>query len=85
MYNVHMKRYTVSHVRERLSDALDEAERGQTVIIERKGVRYRLSVETKRQTAAKSQPAIEVLDAAVAEGDWTWNWTAAGLKYRRRS
>ena len=42
MYNVRMKRYTVAQVRERLSEALDSAEAGKPVVIERRGVRFRL-------------------------------------------
>jgi antitoxin (DNA-binding transcriptional repressor) of toxin-antitoxin stability system len=82
-----MKRYTVALVRERLAEALDEAERGVPVIIERKGVRYRLSLEapTSRRKARGSK--IDILDPAVAEGQWSWNWTPAGLKFqgKRRS
>ena len=79
------KRYTVSHVRERLSDALDEAERGVPVFIERHGKRFQLSLapETPRRTATR-KPKIEVLDAAVAAGLWTWEWTARGVKLRSR-
>lgn len=83
-----MKRYSVSAVRERLSRALDEAQRGVAVIIERKGVRYRLSVEAagaRRQS--RHSPRIVILDPAVAEGRWTWEWAARGLRFRsgRRS
>ena len=82
-----MKRYTVSLVRERLSEALDEAERGVPVIIERKGVRYRLAVDKPAAPRKARQPHIEILDPAVADGDWTWEWKAAGLglKSRRRT
>ena len=44
-----MKMYTVATLRKRLADALDESERGVPVLIERRGVRYRLSVETARR------------------------------------
>ena len=37
---MHYKRYTVGASRARLSDALDEAERGVPVIIERRGTRF---------------------------------------------
>ena len=76
-----MKRYTVSVVRERLAEALDEADRGVPVIIERKGVRYRLSVE-KPAVARRRRPRIEILDPAVEQGQWTWDWTPRGLKFR---
>jgi antitoxin (DNA-binding transcriptional repressor) of toxin-antitoxin stability system len=79
------KRYTVAHVRERLSDALDEAERGVPVIIERRGTRFRLSVvaESSQRTARRT-PKIEVLDAAIADGQWSWNWTPRSLSLRTR-
>ena len=80
-----MKRYTVSRVRERLSEALDEADKGVPIIIERKGVRYRLAVENpaSARKAKARQPHIEILDPAVADGQWTWDWTPdAGLKFR---
>ena len=77
-----MKRYTVSGVRERLSEALDEAEKGVPVIIERKGVRYRLAVEKPASPRKARQPHIDILDPAVANGQWTWDWTSSGLRFR---
>jgi hypothetical protein len=76
-----MKMYTVATLRRRLADALDETERGVPVIIERRGVRYRLSVETARPRRRVPQSIIEVVDPAVAEGQWTWEWTTAGLRF----
>ena len=81
------KLYSASVVRERLADALDEAERGQAVFIERRGVRFRLAVEPpEARTKRRSVRRIEVLDAAIAEGTWTWEWKpgALTLKSRRR-
>jgi antitoxin (DNA-binding transcriptional repressor) of toxin-antitoxin stability system len=77
-----MKRYTVSVVRQRLSEALDEADRGVPVIIERKGVRYRLAVEKPAIARKRRRPRIEILDPAVEQGQWTWDWTPRGLKFR---
>jgi hypothetical protein len=79
-----MKRYTVSLVRERLSEALDEADKGVPVIIERKGVRYRLALDkpASARKAKARRPHIEILDAAVADGQWTWDWTPDGLKFQ---
>ena len=86
MYNVQVsKRYTVAHVRERLSDALDEAERGMPVYIERRGKRFRLSLATQKpHRRAVRKPRIEVLDAAVTAGLWSWDVTAKGLKFHSR-
>jgi hypothetical protein len=80
-----MKSYLVSAVRERLSEALDEAERGIPVFIERKGVRYRLTVEPTAGTRrSRRKPRIEVLDPAILEGQWTWDWTPGQLKFRKK-
>ena len=79
------KRYTVAHVRERLSDALDEAERGVPVYIERRGTRFRLSLAAEalpRRT--RRTPKIELIDPAVGEGRWTWIWSARGLGFKPR-
>jgi antitoxin (DNA-binding transcriptional repressor) of toxin-antitoxin stability system len=77
-----MKRYTVSQVRERLADALDEAERGVPVVIERKGVRYILAREVRKPPApGTGTPDIEILDPALDEGQWTWTWGRGGVKF----
>ena len=77
-----VKRYSVSVVRERLADALDAAERGVPVIIERKGVRYRLTVEKATRPAKRRRPRIEVLDEDVAAGSWTWDLAQRGLAFK---
>jgi hypothetical protein len=84
VYNVHMKKYTVSLVRERLSDALDQAERGEAVLIERRGVTYRLSVEKPRRSRRSASPKIEILDKTVEAGAWSWDWQDGELRFRAR-
>ena len=71
------KRYSVSQVRERLSDALDEADRGTPVTIERRGVRYQLArvAAEPEKRSARRRPRITILDPAVAAGAWRWEWT----------
>ena len=80
-----MKKYSVSMVRERFAQALDEAQRGEPVFIERGDVVYRLSVE-RRKTTRRRKPSIEILDPAVERGQWTWDWSPGrlGFKGRRR-
>lgn len=80
------KLYTASVVRERLADALDEAERGHSVIIERRGVRFRLALEQSpfRPRKKKIPARIEVLDDAVAEGVWSWEWKPGSLEFEPR-
>ena len=77
-----MKRYTVSGVRERLAEALDEASRGIPVVIERKGTRYRLVVDETPQRRGTRRAHIEILDPAVADGDWRWDDGPGGLLFR---
>ena len=85
LYNVRMKRYTSSQVRERLSSVLDAAERGEPVVIERRGVRFALRAEgVARPTRRPRRPVIDILDPAVAEGAWTWTWRSGGLAFTKR-
>ena len=79
-----MKRYTVAMVRERLADALDEAERGVPVIIERRGVRYRLEVERTKPRRRAHRALLTVLDKSLEDGQWTWDLTATGVRFRGR-
>jgi hypothetical protein len=74
------KRYSVSEVRERFADALDEADRGAPVTIERRGVRYQLTRVTAEpgKRAVGRRPRIKVLDPAVAAGQWAWEWSPGG-------
>jgi hypothetical protein len=74
-----MKRYPVALLRERLSEALNDADRGVPVIIERKGVRYRLAREPQQRRTATRKPVIDRIDPAVAGGEWSWDWTPKGL------
>ncbi len=85
VYNVHMKKYTVGMVRERLSEALDQAERGEPVLIVRGSVTYRLSVEQPSTSRKSRSPRIEILDRAVEAGQWTWDWSDGQLQFRART
>jgi antitoxin (DNA-binding transcriptional repressor) of toxin-antitoxin stability system len=79
-----MKRYTVAQVRERLAAVLDDAERGEPSIIERRGVRFVLAVEAKRTRTASRSSVIETLDPAIASGQWTWVWSAKATRFKPR-
>jgi hypothetical protein len=79
-----MKRYTVSQARERLADVLDEAERNGSVVIERRDVQYVIRAKRAPRQPRAGRSVIEVLDPAVADGQWQWNWTAKGLRFGRR-
>jgi hypothetical protein len=78
-----MKRYPVAVLRERLAEALDAAYHGVPVVIERKGVRYRLTREpAPKKTKPARQPLFELVDPAVMAGDWTWDWSPdAGMTF----
>ena len=79
-----MKRYPVAVLRERLAEALDAAYLGVPVVIERKGVRYRLTRESapKKKAGDSPKPIFEILDPAVMAGDWTWDWSPAGMSFK---
>lgn len=79
------KRYTVAQVRERLSDALDEAEHGDSVIIERRGVRYQLTLAPEaKPRREKGRSRIEILDPSIDAGQWSWSWSGRALAFRAR-
>lgn len=79
------KRYTVAQVRERLSVALDEAERGDPVIIERRGVRYQLMLApAAKPRRGKGMSRIEILDPSIDTGQWSWSWSGRALTFRAR-
>jgi hypothetical protein len=84
VYNVHMRKYSVSMVRERLSEALDAADQGQPVLIERRGVTYELTVRKAPGRKKKATPQIDILDPAIVDGTWTWAWEKGDLQLRTR-
>jgi hypothetical protein len=83
MYNVHVKAYRVAEARARFGDLLNAAECGDTVIIERNGVRFNLQAEA-RVPARKSAALIDYVDPDVASGTWTWTHGPRGLRFRPR-
>ena len=83
-----MKRYTAAQARARLSDALNDAEAGTPVVIERRGVRFRLSRESSAPERAKRPrrtPLVEILDPAVERGQWTWTPARGRLRFAARA
>jgi hypothetical protein len=71
-------------VRERLAEALDDADRGEPVFIERRGVTYELTVRKAPSRRKKATRQIDVLDKAIVDGTWTWQWDKGALKLRTR-
>jgi hypothetical protein len=79
-----MRKYSVSLVRERLSEALDGADRGEPVFIERRGVTYELTVRKAPKGRKRVTPQIDILDRTIIDGNWTWEWEKGDLKLRTR-
>ena len=76
-----MSRFSAAHARAHLAEVLDTAEQGQPVVIERRGVRFRLVVDKPARAAKVPEPIIEMLDPAVERGQWSWAWGAKGLRF----
>jgi antitoxin (DNA-binding transcriptional repressor) of toxin-antitoxin stability system len=88
LYNVQMKRYTVTEARMRMAEMLDSAESGESVLIERKGVRFQILPSVGKpagQRTTKKAPILEILDEAIERGDWTWKDGPEGLTFARRA
>jgi hypothetical protein len=81
-----MKGFTVAEARARFGDLLDQAEQGDAVVIERHGVRFLLKAEAGQQPAPPGK-FFEWLDPALESGEWNWDLTKSGVKFRaaRRS
>ena len=84
MYNVLMARYSASDARRQFSGLLDAAERGEEVVLERHGVRFRLTLDPSTPEPASSSPLI-IEDEDVLSGNWTWATDEQGrLKFSAR-
>lgn len=80
-----MKRYTTAQARAQLSAALDDAEAGTPVVIERRGVRFRIVREPARPARVSRTPLVEILDPAVERGQWTWTPGGGQLRFTPRA
>jgi len=78
-----MKPMKVAEARARFGEILDEAEKGTDVVIERRGVRYRVVAERARSAPAAAD-LFESVDADVLSGQWTWKAAKAGLVFKPR-
>jgi len=79
-----VKHYRVSEARARFGDLLDEAEKGDAVVIERHGVRFTLSAERPVGRSAAAAPLFTFVDPHVMSGQWSWASGARGLRFRPR-
>lgn len=79
-----MKRYSAAQARQHLAELLDAAERGEPVIIERRGVRFALGTAATKVRAKRVKPLFEVVDPALLDGQWTWESGPDGLSFLAR-
>ena len=75
----------MSTARERIADVLDEVERTGGAVIERGDVQYVITVKRPAARRRTRPPAIEIVDPAVASGEWRWEMTAGGLRFKGSS
>lgn len=74
----------VAEARARFGEILDEAEQGQEVVIERRGLRFRIVVDQPR-TRKGARPALFAsVDPDVLGGQWTWDPGPGGLAFSPR-
>ncbi|MEO8077280.1 MAG: type II toxin-antitoxin system Phd/YefM family antitoxin [Acidobacteriota bacterium] len=76
-----MKHLKVAEARARFGEILDQAEGGAPVVIERRGVRFRLIAETDPPPAGASKALFEFVDPKVLSGQWTWKAGPKGLSF----
>lgn len=85
VYIVHkMKPWKVAEARARFGEILDEAERGNPVVVERRGVRFLLTADKAEPRRGAAEPLFEFVDPALADGQWTWKAGPRGLKFSAR-
>jgi antitoxin (DNA-binding transcriptional repressor) of toxin-antitoxin stability system len=80
-----MSRFTASQARQNFAHVLNQAANGQSVTIDRGKLRFRLILDEARRAPRTVRPVIEILDPAVADGDWTWRHGRAGVSFKQRT
>jgi hypothetical protein len=80
-----MKPYSVAKARQYLADVLTCAEEGKHVVIERRGVRFRITVEARPKPVTRRPPRIEIVSDDVASGEWSFSWTDGGVTFGSKS
>ena len=79
-----MKGFKVAEARAQFGDLLDQAEQGEPVFIERKGVRFLLSVERAEPSPSRRAAFFTAVDPNIMGGEWTWTWGRKGLAFKPR-
>lgn len=72
-----MSHYNVAQLRAHLSEALDSAASGETVIVERRGEQFVLQKKPAVKDAATPRPFVAV-DRELMENGWSWDWDGPG-------
>lgn len=79
-----MTRINASEARQEFFRLLDAVEKGEAVIVERKGARFRLSLVLPEPVGSPASPVL-VEDPEVLSGNWTWAGDRDGqLQFRPR-
>ena len=79
-----MKHMKVAEARARFGEVLDDAEKGAEVVIERRGVRFRVIAEGPRRARSVAPALFEAVDPGVLDGQWTWQAGPSGLTFSAR-
>lgn len=79
-----MKAYTVSELRENLAAALDRAERGEPVVIARRGRRFRIVADMPGRKKTRHSAFFKVKDQTLLDRGWAWEWSTPGRRMRLR-
>jgi antitoxin (DNA-binding transcriptional repressor) of toxin-antitoxin stability system len=75
----------VAEARARFGEILDAAEQGLPVVIERRGVRFRLVAEVAARSTKEDAAIFDFVDPAVMSGQWTWRANEArGVQFAPR-
>jgi hypothetical protein len=67
-----MPRHTATEARRELFRLLDSVERGDEVILERRGVSFRLILDAETPILEVGPCPLRVRDPALLEGEWSW-------------
>jgi hypothetical protein len=76
-----MKRYSEVAAAKQFSTLLDAAERGERVVIERRGAQFELHRLQAKRVSARRVPLVAFTDAAVESGQWAWRLKGAELQF----
>lgn len=82
MYIVHMKKVTASQARREWFRILDEAARGETFVIDRKGRRLVLQRQPEEAVSVPDYGALLTVPEADRADAWSWSWSPEGLEPR---